>query len=44
MRLKTTGKVALALLIILLAYAWIDGGSEPQRLIVQPVELPENLR
>jgi len=34
----------LALLVVLLAVAWYDGGREPQRLIEQPVELPEGLR
>ena len=41
------GKVRLGLLVLLmlfLAIAWYDGGREPQRLIEQPVELPESLR
>lgn len=36
--------VALALLVLLaglLALAWLDGGREEQRMIVQPVELME---
>lgn len=32
--------VALALLLLLI-YAWFDGGEEPVRPITQPVELPE---
>ena len=34
----------LALVILFLAVVWYDGGREPQRLIEQPVELPEGLR
>lgn len=32
---------ALLALLLFLAIAWYDGGREPQRLIEQPVELPE---
>ena len=28
--------------LVLLVAAWIDGGEEPVRAIVQPVELPES--
>lgn len=35
---------AAGLLVLFLAVAWYDGGREPQRLIEQPVELPEGLR
>lgn len=28
-------------LVLLLAVAWFDGGREEQRLIVEPVDLPE---
>jgi hypothetical protein len=31
-------------LVLLLALIWYDGGREPQRLIEQPVELPERLQ
>ncbi len=31
---------ALALLLLLI-YAWFDGGEEPVRPITQPVDLPE---
>ena len=31
----------LALTVLLLVVVWYDGGREPQRLIEQPVELPE---
>ena len=34
----------LALLVLFLVIAWYDGGREPQRLIEQPVELPEALQ
>ena len=30
-----------ALLLLLLAYAWYDGGREPLRPIAEPVSLPE---
>ena len=32
----------LAALIALLVYAWIDGGEEPLRPIVEPIAVPEN--
>lgn len=28
-------------LLLFLLFAWYDGGREPQRMIEQPVELPE---
>jgi len=31
-------------ILALLAFAWIDGGREEQRLIEQPVDLPESAR
>lgn len=34
----------LALLVLFLAVAWYDGGREPQRMIEQPVELPEGVK
>jgi hypothetical protein len=40
MRLNTTGKIVLGLLLAILLWAWIDGGREPQRLIREPVTLP----
>ena len=40
----TLTMIALALLIVLLAVAWYDGGRAPQRLIVEPVDLPEAAR
>ena len=40
MRLNKMGKGLLVLLVLLLLFAWLDGGREPQRLIEQPVELP----
>lgn len=33
-----------ALLLALLAYAWIDGGREPLRDIAVPVAVPESAR
>ena len=41
----TLRKFWLALLIVLvlvLALAWIDGGREEPRIIVEPVELPKD--
>ena len=39
MRLSKFRLALLALLGLILAIAWYDGGREPQRLIEQPVEL-----
>jgi hypothetical protein len=33
-----------AVLLALLVYAWIDGGEEPLRPIVEPVAVPEDAR
>jgi hypothetical protein len=33
--------LTIAVLVIVLALAWYDGGREEQRMIVQPVELME---
>ena len=44
MRLDKIRLGLLALLLLFLAIAWYDGGREPQRLIEQPVELPEGLQ
>ena len=44
MRLDKVRMVLLALLVLFLTLVWYDGGREPQRLIEQPVDLPENLR
>ena len=41
MRLNKIWLGLLALLVLFLAIAWYDGGREPQRMIEQPVELPE---
>ncbi|MDE1466521.1 hypothetical protein OOZ52_02130 [Aurantiacibacter sp. D1-12] len=30
-----------AILLLVLGVAWFDGGREEQRMIVEPVELPE---
>ena len=32
------------LLALLLGYAWIDGGREPVRTIVEPIRVPEMLK
>ncbi len=34
--------VLVALGVLVLALIWYDGGREPQRLIEQPVDLPED--
>ncbi len=31
----------LVVLVLVLAIAWFDGGREEQRLIVEPVDVPE---
>jgi hypothetical protein len=36
--------VFAALIVALLAFAWIDGGREQQRMIERPVPLPEGVR
>lgn len=41
MKLRNVWLVLLVLLLLFLAVAWIDGGREEQRMIVEPVELPE---
>ena len=35
--------VLLVLVLLVLLFAWVDGGREPQRLIEQEVELPVGL-
>ena len=44
MRLDKVRLALLALVVLFLALVWYDGGREPQRLIEQPVELPEGLQ
>ena len=44
MRLSKVWTVVLVVLVLFLIVAWYDGGREPQRLIVQPAEIPDNLR
>lgn len=44
MRLNKIWLGAAVLLVLFLIVAWYDGGREPQRLIEQPVELPEGYR
>jgi hypothetical protein len=34
----------VALVLALLVYAWIDGGEEPLRPIVEPVSVPEGVQ
>jgi len=29
-----------AIVVLVLGYAWIDGGAEPVRLIAQPIAVP----
>ena len=41
---RRIGWIAAALLGALLLYAWIDGGEEPLRPIVEPLPLPEGVR
>ena len=42
-RKRTLTLIAIAI-VALLAFAWVDGGREPQRMIEQPVPLPEGAR
>jgi len=44
MRLNKIWLGVAVLVVLLLAVVWYDGGREPQRLIEQPVELPEGYR
>ena len=44
MRLDKVRLALIALLVLFLALVWYDGGREPQRLIEQPVELPEGMQ
>ena len=44
MRLNKTGKVVLVQLVLISAYAWVNGGHRQQRLIEEPVELPGTAR
>ena len=44
MRLNKIWLGVAVLAVLLLAMVWYDGGREPQRLIEQPVELPEGYR
>jgi hypothetical protein len=41
---KRTLTVIAIVIVAVVAYAWIDGGREPQRMIEQPVSLPEGAR
>ena len=36
--------VLAVMIVAVLAFAWIDGGREQQRMIEQPVPLPEGAR
>ena len=44
MRRKRIWQGLLILLVLFLIIAWYDGGREPQRMIEQPVVLPESMR
>ena len=48
MRLVKPGKAAIGLGVVaaiaVLGWAWIDGGREPLREIVEPVSVPESAR
>lgn len=41
---RRIGWIAGAIVVALLAYAWVDGGEEPLRPIVEPVAVPEHVR
>jgi hypothetical protein len=38
---RRVGWIAGAVVAVVLVYAWIDGGEEPVRPIVEPVAVPE---
>ena len=42
MRRRDILLAVLGLLVLLLVFAWIDGGREEERMIVEPIALPEN--
>jgi hypothetical protein len=44
MRLNKIWLGVIVLLVLFLVVAWYDGGREQQRLIEQPVELPEGYK
>ena len=37
---RRMGWMAAALVALVLVYAWIDGGEEPLRPMVDPIEVP----
>ena len=37
---KRVGRIAGALVVLLLIYAWVDGGEEPLHPISEPVAVP----
>lgn len=39
---KRVGWIAGALVVLLLIYAWVDGGEEPLHPISEPVAVPEH--
>jgi hypothetical protein len=41
---KRTLTLITLIVVAVLAFAWIDGGREQQRMIEQPVALPEGAR
>jgi len=41
MRSRRINHIAGAIVVLLLAYAWWDGGEEPLHSIEQPIEAPE---
>lgn len=43
MRLRNLWTIMAAVLALLLALAWYDGGLEQQRMIVEPIETPAGL-
>ena len=41
---RRIGWMAAVLVALVLVYAWVDGGEEPLRPIVQSIEVPEVAR
>lgn len=44
MKDRRIGWIAGAIVVLVLIYAWIDGGERPLRPIVEPVAVPETAR
>ena len=41
---KNVVSILAAIVVLLLIYAWYDGGERPLREIVEPVDMPGDMR